>query len=178
MAYVVDQSRNANSRPFLARNVVLPGEPFKDARRQMKRSERMCKPRMLSRLIRKVGEAQLPDPPKPLKFRGIDQRDQKVAFRRARFDSNYVMNRITVDFFRQDQLQKLFYDSVSFHLDLQDVHATYSIIRKIYKILDEWVFDGTSSLAKKSVTDSVTVHIVRVIAETGRGVERGSQIAC
>jgi len=56
---------------------------------------------MLGRLVRKISEAQLPDPTQPLKLRRIHKRDNKAPLRGIRIDPDYIVYGIPVDPFRQ-----------------------------------------------------------------------------
>jgi hypothetical protein len=51
---------------------------------------------MLSSLIGKIRQPQLPHPPQPLKLRRIDQPRDQPTLSRPRLDPYYVMNRIAV----------------------------------------------------------------------------------
>src|SRR4051794_13544892 len=67
----------------------------------MKRSKTMSEPRMLGRLIGKIRQPQLPDPPQPLKLRRIDQRNNKPPLIRVGVDTDDVMDRVAVYPFSQ-----------------------------------------------------------------------------
>ena len=88
---------DANGDAVLARDLVFPRELVENPRRQMKRTQTMRKPRMLSRLISEIRQPQLPHPPQPLKLRRIDQLHQQPTLNRIRVDIDYVMDRIPIN---------------------------------------------------------------------------------
>ena len=59
---------------------------------EMKRSKAVRKSRMLGRLIRKVREPKLSDPPQPLKLRRVDKRDDESPLSRVGVDTDDVVN--------------------------------------------------------------------------------------
>ena len=63
----------------------------------MKGSKAMRKSRMLRRLIRKIREPELSDPPQPLKLRRIDKRNDKPSLSRVGVDTDDVVNGVAVD---------------------------------------------------------------------------------
>jgi hypothetical protein len=67
----------------------------------MQRAQTVRKARVFRRLISEMRESELFYPPQALKFSRVDKADEKPAFRVARFEANNIMNRITIDFFRQ-----------------------------------------------------------------------------
>ena len=89
---VVKQRGDPNSRPVLIADLIFRAKPVEDPCRKMKRPQTMRKPRMLGRLISKIGKPKLPNPPEPLKFGSIDKTRYKVAFRRPDLNPNDVMN--------------------------------------------------------------------------------------
>ncbi len=62
----------------------------------------MRKARMFSRLIRKKRESKLFDAAQTLKFRRVNQANKQFACVAVGFEPNNVVNRIAVDFFRQN----------------------------------------------------------------------------
>ena len=92
MPYVVQQRGDTDGRPVLATDPILRPESVEYARREMKCAQTMRKPRMLRRLIRKIGKPKLPNPSEPLKFGSIDKTRYKAAFRRPDLNPNDVMN--------------------------------------------------------------------------------------
>jgi len=97
VADIVQQCRNADSGLRLGRDLVLEPEFCDHSGREVESTERVCEPGMLSRLISKVGQPQLPDAPQPLKFGRIDERHDELTLVRICIDADYVMNRIAID---------------------------------------------------------------------------------
>src|SRR5689334_20250035 len=97
MPDVVEQRGGANCRPVFVRYLVFFSQPLKYPRSKMQRSETMRKPRMFRRLISKIRQPQLPDPPQSLKLRRVDQRNQQPPLVGSGIDTNYIMNRVTID---------------------------------------------------------------------------------
>lgn len=64
----------------------------------MKRAERMRKAGMFGRLIRKIGQSELPDAAQTLKLSRIDQPDKQFSLVRIGFEANDVVNGIAVNF--------------------------------------------------------------------------------
>jgi hypothetical protein len=67
----------------------------------MQRAQAVRKARMFRRLISEMRQPELFYPPQALKFSRVNQAYEKLAFRVARFEANNIVNRITIDFFRQ-----------------------------------------------------------------------------
>ena len=65
----------------------------------MECSERMRKTRMLRRLVRKMCQSKLANPPESLKLGRIDEPSDQRPFGRVGSQTNDVMNRIAVDSF-------------------------------------------------------------------------------
>jgi hypothetical protein len=59
----------------------------------------MRETRMLRRLIGKMRESELANPPQTLKFRRINEPDKQLSCRRIGFQTNDIVNRIAVNFF-------------------------------------------------------------------------------
>ncbi|HVE58749.1 MAG TPA: hypothetical protein VNB22_18085 [Pyrinomonadaceae bacterium] len=64
----------------------------------MKRAQRMRETRMFRRLIGKMRETELANPPQTLKFCRINQTDKKFSLVRIGFETNDVVNRIAINF--------------------------------------------------------------------------------
>ena len=79
---VVQQRRDANRGLVILRNVIFRAKPVQHPPREVKRPERMRKPRVLGALICKIRQPQLTYPPQPLKLRRVDQACNQIAFRR------------------------------------------------------------------------------------------------
>ncbi len=84
----------------------------------MKRAETVSKARMFRRLIRKQRESELFDAPQTLKFSRVDEPNEKFSFVRVRFQTDNIVNRIAVDFFRQGFLRKKIVQSSNFSLNI------------------------------------------------------------
>ena len=67
----------------------------------MQRAERVRKARMLRRLIGEMRESELFYAPQTLKFRRVNQPNEKASLVRVGLEANNIMNRIAVYFFRQ-----------------------------------------------------------------------------
>jgi hypothetical protein len=67
----------------------------------MKRTQTMRKPRMLRRLICKMRESELANTAQTLKLRRINQTNQQFALIRIGFETNNIVNRISVNSFSQ-----------------------------------------------------------------------------
>ena len=96
---VVQQRGDTHGGLNFVRYVVCKTELGDHAGREVKCPEAVRKTRMLRRLIRKIREAKLPDPPQPLKLGRIHQRHDKPSLRSFGIDTNNVMNRVAVDSF-------------------------------------------------------------------------------
>jgi hypothetical protein len=64
----------------------------------------MRKSRVLSRLISKKRQPQLPHPPQPLKLPSIDQPPDQLPAISAEVNPNYIMNRIAVIPFQHSKI--------------------------------------------------------------------------
>src|SRR5580765_165852 len=72
---VMKEGSDPNGSLSLIRNLIAEPQFRDHSRRQMKRPQAVRKPRMLRRLIGKIRQPKLPDPPQPLKFGRVDQPD-------------------------------------------------------------------------------------------------------
>ncbi len=64
----------------------------------MKRAKAVRKTRMFRRLISEMRQTELANPPQTLKFRRVNQTDEKPSGCRIGFQANDIMNRIAVNF--------------------------------------------------------------------------------
>ena len=97
VADVVEQGGDADGGLLFVGNGVAEAEFRDHASRQMKGPETVREPRMFGSLIRKIGEAKLPNSTKALKFRRIDKRDDQLALGRIGVYADDVVNRVAVD---------------------------------------------------------------------------------
>ncbi len=94
---VVQERRDSNRclNPF--RDVMRDPQFRNESLGEVKRSKAVRKSRMLGRLVCKVRETELSDPPQPLKLRRVDQRNDKPSLRRVGIDTDNVMDGVAID---------------------------------------------------------------------------------
>ena len=116
---IVKQRRYSNRGLGVIRNVVAETQLRDHSRRKMKCPERMCEPGMLSRLIGKIGQAELAYSPQTLKFGSVDQRHDQASLGRVSFYTDDIMDRITVyslcQFTAPGLLERRYSTVLSFH---------------------------------------------------------------
>ena len=74
----------------------MTAEPVEDAPHHEHHAERVRESAVLSALVREECEPQLLDPPKPLEFRRVDQRDEQILDRIDARQRDYVVYRVPV----------------------------------------------------------------------------------
>ncbi len=92
MSDVVKQSGDADHRLMLVADVITDAELCDHSGRQMKSSQTVRKTRMFCRLIGKVRQSKLSNPPKSLKLRRVYQRHDEAPLRATRVDANNVVD--------------------------------------------------------------------------------------
>jgi hypothetical protein len=104
MTDIMKKRRDPHRKSVAIRYFILTSQPLNRPGRQMKRSQTMRKPRVLSRLISKKRQPQLPHPPQPLKLPSIDQPPDQLPANPAEINPNYIMNRIAVISFQHSKI--------------------------------------------------------------------------
>lgn len=97
MADVMEQCGDPYRRPVVGGDIIAIAKFCKDSGCKMKGSEAVREARMLCSLIGKMPEAKLPDTSEALEFGRIYEPDDQPALGGIHSDTDYIVDRITVD---------------------------------------------------------------------------------
>jgi hypothetical protein len=92
VSHVVEQCCYSDGSLVIGRDLVFGFKFCEYSCREVERTETVGESGVLGCLVSEVRESKLPDPPQTLKLSRVNKPSDERAFRRIRFETDYVMD--------------------------------------------------------------------------------------